>query len=118
MNWYLAKIVFKIVNNEVISDAQFDEQLCLIEARNKQEAFIKARMLGVKNEDEVSGENNRKVFWKFIDVPYLSQVNEFTDGMELYSCIHESDAGDGYEKYIKLKALQLQNSFERNLVSN
>ncbi len=67
---------------------------------------------------EVSGENDRKVFWKFIDVPFLKPVCQFEDGMEIYSSITETEASEGFEKYVKQRALQIQNSFERNLVTN
>ncbi len=43
MSWYLAKIVFKIVSSELSSQAQFDEQLCMIEARDEPEAFIRSK---------------------------------------------------------------------------
>ncbi|HEV3251858.1 MAG TPA: DUF4288 domain-containing protein, partial [Puia sp.] len=42
MNWYLAKIVFRIICGEGQHIPQFDEQLRLIEAGNEVEAFEKA----------------------------------------------------------------------------
>ncbi len=116
-NWYIAKIVFAIVNNSLKENKQFDEQLCMIEARDEHEAFFKARMLGVKNEEEVNGENEKIIFWKFVDVPFLKPVHSFKDGMELYSCIHECDREEDYEKYVKRKAIDIQNAFERNTVT-
>lgn len=117
MSLYLAKVVFKIVNTEPNSQMQFDEQLCMIEARNEHEAFIKARILGVKNEEEISNDDLRKVYWKFIDIPYLKALQEFEDGMEIYSCIKEAEATDGYENYVKQRAQQIQNTFEKNGVT-
>ncbi|MDP1725678.1 MAG: DUF4288 domain-containing protein [Bacteroidota bacterium] len=114
MSYYLAKVVFKIVNEEPNAQIQFDEQLRLIDARNEQEAFFKARMLGVKNEEEICSENSRKIFWKFIDIPFVKALNEFVDGMEIYSCIKETETNEGYENYVKLRAQQIQNSFEKN----
>jgi len=42
MNWYLAKIVFRIVCGDGEHTPQFDEQLRLILASSKEEAFKKA----------------------------------------------------------------------------
>jgi len=41
MNWYLAKMVFRIVCGDGNHTAQFDEQLRLISAGSKEEAFHK-----------------------------------------------------------------------------
>ena len=51
MNWYLTKIVFRIVCGEGKHTPQFDEQLRVIAADNKEEAFYKARAIG-KDEEE------------------------------------------------------------------
>ncbi len=116
MNKYLAKIVYKIVCMNKDAAEQFDEQLCFIEARDVNEAFIKARLLGVKNEDEVDHESGNGIFWKFIDVPYLKIIEAFEDGAELYSCISEREKDDNYEAYIKSRAAELQTNFQQQLV--
>ncbi len=46
MKWYLAKLVFRIICGEGEHTAQFDEQLRLIKANNKEEAFHKAKRVG------------------------------------------------------------------------
>ncbi|MCF8253072.1 MAG: DUF4288 domain-containing protein [Bacteroidia bacterium] len=109
MEKYLAKIVYKIVNQSELKLEQFDEQLCLVEARSLEEAFFKARMLGVKNEDEITTDSGNGVFWEFVDVPYLKLIEEFKDGTELYSCISERDKEDNYERFVKTRAAELQN---------
>ena len=43
MNWYITKIVFKISAEGSSNKKQFDEQLRLVVAESKEEAFIKAR---------------------------------------------------------------------------
>ena len=40
MNWYLAKLVFRIICGEGNHAAQFDEQLRLVNAFTKEEAFF------------------------------------------------------------------------------
>ncbi|MDQ3846676.1 MAG: DUF4288 domain-containing protein [Bacteroidota bacterium] len=39
MNWYLTKIIYRIICGNGDHKAQFDEQLRLVEASSKQEAF-------------------------------------------------------------------------------
>ena len=41
MNWYIAKIVFRIITGDGNHMPQFDEQLRLINANNEEEAFEK-----------------------------------------------------------------------------
>jgi hypothetical protein len=48
MNWYLAKIVYRIICGDGDHTAQFDEQLRLIYAANKEDAFYKAQHIGKK----------------------------------------------------------------------
>jgi hypothetical protein len=113
MEKYLAKIVYKIVNQASLKLEQFDEQLCLVEARSMEEAFFKARMLGVKNEDEITTDSGNGVYWEFVDVPYLKLIEEFGDGTELYSCICEKDKEDNYERFVKSRAAELQTQLDR-----
>ncbi|MEK7225456.1 MAG: DUF4288 domain-containing protein, partial [Bacteroidota bacterium] len=51
MNWYLAKIVFRIVCGDGNHLAQFDEQLRLIRADKREEALLKAQLLGSREEE-------------------------------------------------------------------
>ena len=49
MNWYMAKIVFRIICGEGHHTPQFDEQLRLIGATNEEEAFEKAKAIVISN---------------------------------------------------------------------
>src|ERR1051326_2143892 len=51
MNWYLAKIVYRIVCGDGNHTPQFDEQLRLIQASDELHAFQKARRLGEREQD-------------------------------------------------------------------
>ena len=51
MNWYVAKIVFRIISGEGNHNAQFDEQLRLISAEDEHQAFEKATAIGMNNQD-------------------------------------------------------------------
>src|SRR5690349_1088525 len=88
MNWYIAKIVFGITT-ETSQKQQFDEQLRLIYADSLEEAFLKARTIGLSEEDSFLNDKNHLVKWEFINVPELTLVKNLEDGVEVHSRIHE-----------------------------
>ena len=113
MNWYLAKIVFKIVCGNGQHTAQFDEQLRLINANNKQQAFEKAVEVGKTEEDSFYNIHQQPVHWTFVDVSELYRMEELLDGAEIYSKIKEVEDGEGYTELIHNKA-KLINSNQLN----
>jgi hypothetical protein len=96
MNWYVAKIVFRIVSGDGNHHAQFDEQLRLVCARNEAEAFEKAYCIGCRNQDSFTNNRNEPVKWEFIDVAELNKLTELADGTELYYQIHEAPDAELY----------------------
>jgi hypothetical protein len=90
MNWYIAKIVFGI-KTEAAQKQQFDEQLRLISAESQEEAFLKARTIGLNEEDLFFNDRNNPVKWEFINVSELIHMKSIEDGVEVYSRIHEID---------------------------
>ena len=104
MNWYIIKLVFRVVSGTGDHTPQFDEQVRLIDARNPNEAFLKARMIGGREEDAYLSDDFNAVRWQFIDVCELKEIREFTDGMELCSRIHETDNALSYIDYIHHRA--------------
>ena len=104
MNWYLAKIVYRIVCGEGDHMEQFDEQLRLIFATTKEEAFLKAQQIGKKEEETFYNLKQEMVQWQFINVSELYRVGEMIDGAELYSRIEEKDDGDIYTDIVHKKA--------------
>src|SRR5262245_54121059 len=104
MNWYLAKIVFRITCGEGQHTPQFDEQLRLVSAGSKEEAFRKAQEIG-RNENEVFVNNKQQlVQWQFVNVCELYRLNQMIDGAELYSRIVEEDNPEQYEYVVHKKA--------------
>ena len=87
MNWYLSKLVFRIICGEGAHTPQFDEQLRLIEALNENEAFQKASTIGKLEQDEFFNQQQKLVQWKFINVAELYKLSGLMDGAELYSKI-------------------------------
>lgn len=108
MNWYLAKMVFRIVCGDGIHTAQFDEQLRLISAGSKEEAFDKAQLLGAKEEEVFFNNSQQLVHWQFINVSELYQLHELIDGAEMYSRIEERENAESYIHILRKKAEQIR----------
>lgn len=104
MNWYLAKINFRIICGAGNHKPQFDEQLRLIFAADSLEAFYKARLIGEK---EGCADCGPQVTWVFLDVSELHLLSELTDGAELYSNVREEEDPDIYIRNTKSRAMQL-----------
>ena len=108
MNWYIAKIVFNISAENTSHRPQFDEQLRLIAAATQEEAFMKARQLGLREEDCFLNEKMNRVKWEFINVSVVIPMRKFEDGIELYSHIHETDEAKSYIRDVHQKAIYLR----------
>lgn len=106
-NWYLAKMVYRIICGEGNHKPQFDEQLRLIYATDELHAFQKARSLGDKEQDSFLNVYNSPVQWKFIDISELHKLDELIDGAEMYSRIREEEDGDVYVKLTQMRAAHL-----------
>ena len=104
MNWYLAKLVFRILCGDGQHSAQFDEQLRLISANNKEEAFQKAQELGRNGEDMFFNKKEQLVQWQFIDTSELYRLQDLIDGAELYSRIEEKDNAEAHIQQVKARA--------------
>ena len=104
MNWYLAKMVFRIVCGEGEHTPQFDEQLRLVSGKDKEEAFTKAQEMGRQEEDSFYNRKEQLVRWQFINISELYLLSELIDGAELYSRIEERDNADAYIYTVNQKA--------------
>ena len=107
MNWYIAKIVFRISTEGGAHKDQFDEHLRLIAADSLEEAVLKARMLGLQEEDYFLNDKQQAVKWEFVNVSDIQALQELKDGIELYSQIHEREQGAEYVHYVHLRAASL-----------
>jgi hypothetical protein len=105
MNWYIAKIVFNISAENTPHKPQFDEQLRLIAAENTEEAFYKARTLGISEEDSFLNDQQNRVRWEFINVAEIVRINNLEDGSEIYSNIHEAEEAKSYIHTVHQKAI-------------
>src|ERR1700737_797536 len=116
MNWYLSKLVFRIICGEGQHTPQFDEQLRLIAAINEEEAFEKAMALGEKDQEGFYNHQQKLVQWKFIDVAELYKLSGLMDGAELYSKIQETDNADSYIDITHKKAAHIRQSSTHKLL--
>jgi Domain of unknown function (DUF4288) len=96
MNWYLSKIIFRIICGEGQHTPQFDEQLRLISARDENEAFRKAFDIGEREQEGFYNDDQKLVQWKFINVAELYRLSGLLDGAEMYSRIQETDDAEAY----------------------
>lgn len=116
MNWYLAKIVFRIICGDGNHTPQFDEQLRLVAAPDKKGAFDKAFKIGQQEEDAFYNNKQQLVQWKFINVSEIYRLGEMIDGAELYSRIEERDDADGYTDIVNRKAAGIIHSDSHQLL--
>jgi uncharacterized glyoxalase superfamily metalloenzyme YdcJ len=104
MNWYLAKIVYRILCGEGNHTAQFDEQLRLIMAEDESEAFAKATSTGRSEADTFYNNRQELVQWQFVNVSELYRLQQLIDGAEVYSRITEVDDAEAYTDFVHHKA--------------
>lgn len=108
MNWYIAKVIFKINSTVAKRTSQFDEHLRLIEANSFEEALLKARVLGITEEDNFINDQQQPVKWEFVNVAELIPLRELKDGLEVYSQIQEREEANSYIHFVHQKAASLQ----------
>jgi hypothetical protein len=104
MNWYVAKIIFRIISGDGNHNAQFDEQLRLIEAGNEAEAFEKANRIGLSGQDSFLNVKKETVKWQFIAVTEVNSIADLNDGAELYYRLHEAQDAEKYIEQAKHKS--------------
>jgi hypothetical protein len=115
MNWYIAKIVFRIITGDGNHMPQFDEQLRLINANNEEEAFEKAQLLGHEEEDSFMNQKNQTVKWTFINIPELNRLPSLSDGIEIYSRVNEYENAKRYIDTVHKKAGNIGSAFYKKL---
>ena len=110
MNWYLSKIIFRIICGSGQHTPQFDEQLRLIAAHDEDEAFQKAHALGEREQDGFYNDDQKLVQWKFINVAELYRLGALLDGAEMYSRIQETDDPEAYIDLANRRAEHIRDS--------
>jgi hypothetical protein len=106
MTWYTAKLVYTIEKNLEKLATEIEEKLVLIEASNRIDALIKARQIGIEKQEQISLFNGNSLFWKFIDVVSLNEIEKWETGIEIHSSISEIDSMSQLE-YFKYQGNKL-----------
>jgi hypothetical protein len=106
MTWYTAKLVYTIEKNLEKLATEIEEKLVLIEASNRIDALIKARQIGIEKQEQISLFNGNSLFWKFIDVVSLNEIEKWETGIEIHSSISEIDSMSKLE-YFKYQGNKL-----------
>ena len=104
MNWYIAKLIFRIISGDGNHCPQFDEQLRLIAADNEGQAIEKAKHMGTSGQDSFLNAKKETVKWQFIGVTEMNSVATLADGAEIYYRLSETDDADGYIESARRKA--------------
>ncbi|TAM98866.1 MAG: DUF4288 domain-containing protein [Chitinophagaceae bacterium] len=116
MNWYLAKIVFRILTEEESEMGLFEEKLRLINGKNLQEALQNAAVWGEKDASEFINDSGQRIVWEFIAISEMSHLPELTDGIELNSHLSEMPAREFIslqrDKQLKLYSEELYSAIE------
>jgi hypothetical protein len=107
MQWYLAKLVYRIACDKRDHPAEFDEQIRLIEAEDDLHAFQKARLIGEKEGEIEMHSIGSIIAWKFVDGCELHKLDRLLDGAEMYSQIRIQENADAYIRDTRKKALFL-----------
>ena len=102
MNWYMAKLVYRIVCGNGQHAPQFNEQLRLITAEDPLHVFYKARLIGER--ETTAFQDKVPVKWKFIDVTEILPIEKFNDGAEVWSCVNEDSDAETYIRNTQQKA--------------
>lgn len=108
MQWFLAKIIFRITTPEKSELGQFEEKLRLVLAANQGDALQKATAWGENEEAEFINQTGKKIGWEFIAVSELRLLPEIKDGLELDSHLEEIPAA---EEFISLQRDKHQKLF-------
>ena len=117
MNWYVAKLIFRITCGNGNHQPQFDEQLRLISASGEKEALRKAQKL--INEEKLIMENKDQsaIRWDFINMTELYQVDELKDGSEIYCNILEVSNAEEYIEISNQKALLISQNQQSSVTT-
>lgn len=115
MNWYVAKIVFNIISGDGNHAPQFDEQYRLVRAASLEDAFYKAKQIGINEEEIMVNTDKEVVKWEFVNIAELLPVSELKDGMELFSSIHETESRESYIETVHLKAAYVRSKLEAEM---
>jgi len=105
MNWYGAKLIFKITCGNGNHQPQRDEQRRLISASGEKEALKKAHKLIYDEKLAIENKDQSPIRWDFINMTEHDQVDELKDGSEIHCNILEANDAEEYSAMSNQKSL-------------
>lgn len=94
MKWYVGKIVMQCkVDGKDLGPWTFDEQVRIIQAPDKETAYLKSLNLGKEEEQEYKNSEGELVRWIFCGLSDLEEISadKIEDGTEITSTLYESN---------------------------
>ena len=107
--WYLAKLVFRIVVGEGKHVPHFEEHLRLVHGTDALEAFHIARRIGESEETARRITALSGVQWEFVDITELHVLETRMAGAEVFTRTYEVADAQLHKKEVQRKAGYLIN---------
>lgn len=115
MNWYLTKMVFRIIFGKGELKAQFEEQIRIIAAPTAEAALEKANIMALTEKNQVK-DSGSLVKWQFVTITELYRLHNFIDGAEIFSQVREEENGDLFEEKMHRKAEHVRYNLQNRLL--
>ena len=115
MNWYLTKMVFRIIFGKGEHKSQFEEQIRIIAAPTAEAALEKANIMAITEKNQVK-DSGSLVKWQFITITELYRLHNFIDGAEIFSQLREEENGDLFEEKMHRKAEHVRYNLQNRLL--
>ena len=115
MNWYLTKMVFRIIFGKGEHKARFEEQIRIIAAPTAEAALEKANIMALTEKNQVK-DSGSLVKWQFVTITELYRLHNFIDGAEIFSQLREEENGDLFEEMMHRKAEHVRYNLQNRLL--
>lgn len=94
--WFSARLIIRCtVGQEQKDDFLFDEQVRIIEAKDKEEAYEKALTLDKNEETRYKNSEGEMVEWSFEGLFDLEKIDKLEDGSEISSKRFRANSNKG-----------------------
>ena len=110
---FVVKLVFNIITLPSNNCTQFEEQLHIVEADDLEEAFLKARAIGIGQEETIKRDGVAATKWEFVDVADLKAIPSLIKSTEVYSKIHETSESREYIRHVHQRGKALRLSLQQ-----
>lgn len=108
MNVFLTKLLFHIHSEEGTPVSEFDEQFRVVKACSAEEAFIKARAIGMQEEESFLSGERELLHWTFVDVMEVFAMDTYANGDLIFSTTRQEEDHESYIAYIRQRSLEAQ----------